>query len=88
MKQGYIDKNIFENIIVEFISKFENLRPLTCELRYILLSTRDGVVFTSTFQDYNIMYNKMITVFNKAIGFMIVQCITRGCFFSSICYTK
>ena len=30
--QGHIDKNRFENVIVEFASKFENLKPLAREL--------------------------------------------------------
>ncbi len=67
-KVGDMDKNRFENVIVEFTSQFENLKPLARELRQVLFLIRDGAIFTGTFHDYVIMYHGMINVFNKAIG--------------------
>jgi hypothetical protein len=67
-KVGDMGKNRFENIIVEFAPNFENLKPLACELRFTLFPIRNGDIFTGTFQDYNIMYNKMIIAFNTAVG--------------------
>ena len=67
IKQGYMDKNRFENVIVEFAPKFENLKPLARELRHILFPIRDGAIFTGTFHDYNIMYDGMIDAFSRAI---------------------
>ncbi|KAI9640307.1 hypothetical protein NHQ30_011357 [Ciborinia camelliae] len=66
-KNGHMDKNRFENIIVEFAPKFENLRPLARELRYVLFPIRDGAIFTGTFHDHSIMYDGMIKAFNTAI---------------------
>jgi hypothetical protein len=63
-----MDKNRFENVIVEFAPKFENLKPLTRELRHVLFPIRDGVIFTGTFHDHDIMYNGMIMAFNTAIS--------------------
>jgi hypothetical protein len=67
-KQGHIGKNRFENVIVEFAPKFENLKPLARELRYILFLIRDGAIFTGTFHDHDIIYDGMIMAFNTAIG--------------------
>jgi hypothetical protein len=67
-KQGHMDKNRFENVIVEFAPKFENLKPLACELRHVLFPIRDGAIFTGTFHDLDIMYDGMIMAFNTAIG--------------------
>ncbi|KAH6718315.1 hypothetical protein BKA61DRAFT_599443 [Leptodontidium sp. MPI-SDFR-AT-0119] len=61
-------KNRFENIIMEFAPKFENLKPLARELRSALLPIRDGDIFTGSFHDYDIMYDGMIMAFNTAIG--------------------
>ncbi|TGO43961.1 hypothetical protein BCON_0689g00010 [Botryotinia convoluta] len=66
-KVGNMDKNRFEKIIVEFAPKFENLKPLARELRYILFPIRDGAIFTGTFHDHSIMYDGMIKAFNNAI---------------------
>ncbi len=63
-----MDKNRFKNVIVEFTPKFENFKPLTRELRHILFLIRDGAIFTGTFHDHDIMYDKMIMAFNTAIG--------------------
>jgi hypothetical protein len=65
---GDISKNRFENIIVEFAPKFENLKLLARELRFTLFPIRDRDIFTGTFHDYNIIYDKMIIAFNIAIG--------------------
>jgi hypothetical protein len=67
-KVGDMDKNRFENVIVEFAPKFENLKPLARELRNVLFPIRDGAIFTGTFHDHDIMYDRMITAFNRAIG--------------------
>jgi hypothetical protein len=67
-KVGDMDKNRFENVIVEFTSQFENLKPLARELRQVLFPIRDGAIFTGTFHDHVIMYHGMINAFNKAIG--------------------
>ncbi|PQE34074.1 serine threonine- kinase sgk2 protein [Rutstroemia sp. NJR-2017a WRK4] len=66
-KHGHMDKNRFENIIVEFAPKFENLKPLARELRHVLFPIRDGAIFTGTFHDHSIMYDGMIKAFNTAI---------------------
>jgi hypothetical protein len=63
-----MDKNRFKNVIVEFIPKFENLKPLAREFRYVLFPIRDGAIFISTFHDHDIMYDGMIMAFNTAIG--------------------
>ncbi|PQE07985.1 hypothetical protein CJF30_00011335 [Rutstroemia sp. NJR-2017a BBW] len=66
-KHGHRDKNRFENIIVEFAPKFENLKPLARELRHVLFPIRDGAIFTGTFHDHSIIYDGMIKAFNTAI---------------------
>jgi hypothetical protein len=63
-----MDKNGFEDIIAEFALRFENLKRLARELRNVLFLIRDGVIFTGTFRDNDIMYNGMIEAFNKAIA--------------------
>jgi hypothetical protein len=63
-----MDKNRFENVIVEFAPKFENLKPLARGLRHVLFPIRDGTIFTGTFHDHDIMYDGMIMAFNTAIG--------------------
>ena len=67
-KQGHMGKNRFENVIAEFAPKFENLKPLARELRSALFPIRDGDIFTGTFHDHHIMYDRMIMAFNNAIG--------------------
>ncbi|PQE05123.1 serine threonine- kinase Sgk2 protein [Rutstroemia sp. NJR-2017a BBW] len=57
----------FENIIVEFAPKFENLKPLARELRHVLFPIRDEAIFTGTFHDHSIMYDGMIKAFNSTI---------------------
>ncbi|KUJ16854.1 uncharacterized protein LY89DRAFT_697190 [Mollisia scopiformis] len=66
-KQGYMGKNRFENIIAEFAPKFENLKSLAREIRSTLFPIRDGDIFTGTFHEHDIMYNGMITAFDRAI---------------------
>ncbi|APA16230.1 hypothetical protein sscle_16g110000 [Sclerotinia sclerotiorum 1980 UF-70] len=66
-KVGDMGKNRFENIIAEFAPKFENLKPLAREPRSILFPIRDGDIFTGTFHDSDIMYDRMIKVFDNAI---------------------
>ncbi|KAF7951951.1 hypothetical protein EAE96_007248 [Botrytis aclada] len=66
-KHGHMDKNRFENIVAEFAPKFENLKPLARELRYVLFPIRNGAIFIGTFQDHSIIYNGMIKVFDSAI---------------------
>jgi hypothetical protein len=65
---GDIGKNRFENIIIEFAPKFENLKPLARELRSTLFLIRDRDIFTGTFHDHNIMYDGIIMAFNTVIG--------------------
>ncbi|KFY98879.1 hypothetical protein V498_01166 [Pseudogymnoascus sp. VKM F-4517 (FW-2822)] len=67
-KLGHMDKNGFEDIITEFALRFENLKALARELRNVLFPIRDGAIFTGTFCDNDIMYNRMIEAFNKAIA--------------------
>jgi hypothetical protein len=69
-KLGYIDKNGFENVIREFIPKFESLKQLARQLRNVLFPIRDGVIFIGTFRDNYIIYNGMIKAFNIAIGLL------------------
>lgn len=66
-KQGHMGKNRFENVIAEFAPKFEHLKPLARELRSALFPIRDGDIFTGTFHDHDIMYDGMITAFDRAI---------------------
>jgi hypothetical protein len=66
-KVGDMDKNRFENIIVEFAPKFENLKQLARELRSTLFPIKDGAIFTGTFHDNDIMYGGMIKAFDRAI---------------------
>ena len=66
-KVGDMGKNRFENIIVEFAPKFENLKPLARELRSTLFPIRDGDIFTGTFHDRDIMYDGVIDAFSRAI---------------------
>ncbi|KAG9233281.1 hypothetical protein BJ875DRAFT_535473 [Amylocarpus encephaloides] len=66
-KQGHMDKNRFENVILEFAPKFENLKSLARELRHVLFPIRDGAIFTGTFHDNDIMYDGMIDAFSRAI---------------------
>jgi hypothetical protein len=68
MQQGHMGKNRFENVIAEFAPKFENLKSLARELRSALFPIRDGDIFTGTFHDHHIMYDRMIMAFNNAIG--------------------
>jgi hypothetical protein len=62
-----IGKNRFENIIAEFAPKFENLKPLARELRSALFLIRDRDIFIGIFHDYNIIYNRIINVFSRAV---------------------
>ena len=66
-KQGHVGKNRFENVIAEFAPEFENLKPLARELRSALFPIRDGDIFTGTFHDHSIMYDRMIEAFDGAI---------------------
>ena len=68
MKLGHMDKNGFKDIIAEFAPRFENLKRLARELRNVLFPIRDRAIFTGTFCDNDIMYNRMIEAFNKAIA--------------------
>ena len=66
-KLGHMDKNGFENVIAEFVPKFEGLKHLARELRNVLFPIRDGAIFTGTFRDNDIMYDGMINAFSRAI---------------------
>ena len=67
-KRGHMDKNGFEDIITEFAPKFEDLKQLAQELQSVLFPIKDGAIFTSTFRDYDIMYDGMINAFSRGIG--------------------
>ncbi|CAM6004313.1 unnamed protein product [Sphagnum balticum] len=66
-KVGDMDKNEFENVIVEFAPQFERLRQLARELRSILFPIMDGAIFTGTFRNHDIMYDGIIEAFDRAI---------------------
>jgi hypothetical protein len=57
----------FEEITAEFAPRFHSLKNLAGELRNVLFPIR-GSLFTGTYKDRNIMYDGMITAFDKAIG--------------------
>jgi hypothetical protein len=63
-----MDKNGFENVIVEFAPKLESLKQLAHEVRNVLFPIRDRAIFTGTFRDHDVMYDGMIKAFNRAIG--------------------
>jgi hypothetical protein len=62
-----MDKNGFEDIVAEFAPQFKNQKQLAREFRSALFPIRDGAIFTGTFRDNNIMYDKMIDAFSRAI---------------------
>ncbi|KAG0131312.1 hypothetical protein HOY82DRAFT_578732 [Tuber indicum] len=51
----------------QFAAEFENLKPLSRELSSALFPIRDGDIFTGTFYDHSIMYDRMSEAFDKAI---------------------
>jgi hypothetical protein len=61
-----MDKNGFENVIADFAPKFD-LKPLARDLRNVLFLIREGAIFTGTFRNSGIMYDRMIEAFNRAI---------------------
>jgi len=67
-KCSYMDKNGFKDIITEFAPKFEKLKQLTRKLQSILFLIKDETIFTNTFRDHNIIYRRIINVFDRAIG--------------------
>lgn len=66
-KCGYMDKKGFENVVLEFAPKFEELKRLARELRSVLFPIEDGAIFTGTYRDRGIMYNGMINTLSRAI---------------------
>jgi hypothetical protein len=66
-KRGHMDKNGFEDIITEFVPKFEELKQLAQGLRSVLFPIKDGAIFTGTFRDHDIMYDGIINAFSRAI---------------------
>jgi hypothetical protein len=70
-KVGHMDKNRFENIVVEFASGDERLKQLARAFRNVLFPIKDGAIFTGTFRDYNIMYDGVINAFDMAIADMV-----------------
>ncbi|KAG9229469.1 hypothetical protein BJ875DRAFT_537697 [Amylocarpus encephaloides] len=54
-KRGHMDKNGYEDIIMEFQQKFKELKQLARELRTVLFPIKDGAIFTGTFQDHDII---------------------------------
>jgi hypothetical protein len=69
-KVGDMDKNRVDIIVVQFAAIFDELKPLLVarDLRNALFPIRDGAIFTGTFRDHNIMYDRMINAFSRAIG--------------------
>lgn len=66
-KRGHMDKNGFQDIIMEFAPKFEELKQLARELRSVLFPIKDGANFTGTFRDHDIIYDEMMNAFSRAI---------------------
>jgi hypothetical protein len=65
---AFIDKNGFEDILVELALKFERLKPLARELQKVIFPIKDRAIFIGTFQDYKIMYDGLISAFDMAIA--------------------
>ena len=63
-----MDKIRFENVIVEFAPKFENLKPLARELRHVSFSSQGRSDLYRYIHDHDTMYDGMIIAFNTAIG--------------------
>jgi hypothetical protein len=59
----------FKDIITEFTPKFISLRDMAKDLRDILFLIR-GKLFTGTYKDRNIIYNRIINTFNKVITYL------------------
>jgi hypothetical protein len=70
IKHGHVWKRRFEKVIAEFAPKFENLKPLARELRSVLFPIIEEDIFIGTFQNSDIMYDGMITAFDRAISTM------------------
>ena len=67
-KFGHLDKNIFENIVAEFVPNFEALKPLARELRSVLSAIKDGAIFTGTYRNQDIMYGELPMHFTRSSG--------------------
>lgn len=66
-KEAHMGKRRFEHVIAEFSPKFESLKPLARELRSTLFPIMDGDIFIGTFHEHEIMYDRMIDAFSRAI---------------------
>lgn len=69
-KMGDMDKNGFEDIVKEFAPQFESQKQLARELRSALFPISDGAIFTGTFRNKDIMYDRMIAAFSRAIDLL------------------
>ena len=65
-KWGHMDR--FEDTPACVCTRICGLKDLTEELRNTLFRSRDLAPFTGTYKDRSIMYNRMISAFNKATG--------------------
>lgn len=55
-----IDENRFEDTVIEFSQRFEELKQLARELQSFLVLIKDGVIFTGTFRCHGMMYGGTI----------------------------
>jgi hypothetical protein len=69
-----MDKNGFEAIITEFALKLKELKQLARELQSVLFQIKDGAIFTGTFRDHDMMYDRMVNAFSRAIGRLGKHC--------------
>lgn len=60
-------KTGLEGIVSGFTPQFENQKQLARKLRPVLFPIRYNVIFTGTFRDKDIMYDRMINAFKRAI---------------------
>ena len=66
-KRGNMDASGFEDILEEFPSEFDCIKPLCRGLRVILFPIRDNALFTGTPKDPEILYGRIIKAFDNAI---------------------
>ena len=68
-KRGHMDKMDLKIFSRNFAPMFEELKQLARELRGVLFPVKHGTIFTgkTTFQDYDIMYNRITDTFSRVI---------------------
>lgn len=67
-KLGDMGENGFEDVVSEFAPQFKNRKQLARELQSTLFPIREGAIFTGTFRNNDIMYDRMANSFSRAIG--------------------